>query len=149
MSTRYFEDFTPATVQESAPYTITRDEIIAFASKYDPQPFHVSEERAKNSFFGGLIASGWQTCAIAMRLISDLYILESASMGSPGVDDIRWTKPVRPGDELRLRWTVLECKPSQSRPEMGAMRSRWEVFNQHDELVMHMTGWGLFRRKGH
>jgi acyl dehydratase len=147
MTRRHFEDFRTGEVAMSAPYTVTREEIVEFARRYDPQPFHLDEEGGRRSIYGGLIASGWHTCAIAMRLICDLYITNSHSMGSPGVEDVRWLKPVRPGDTLRLRWTVLETKPSRSRPEMGAVRSRWEILNQADEVVMHTTGWGLFGRR--
>lgn len=144
---RHFEDFAVGEVALSAPYTVTRDEIVDFARRFDPQPFHLDEEAGRRSIYGGLIASGWHTCAIAMRLICDLYITGSESMGSPGVDDVRWLQPVRPGDTLRLRWTVLASKPSRSRPEMGAVQSRWEILNQREEVVMHTTGWGLFARR--
>jgi acyl dehydratase len=147
MTKRFFEDFATGEVAVSAAYGVTREEILDFARKYDPQPFHTDEAEAAKSMYGGLIASGWHTCAIAMRLICDLYITDSESMGSPGVDNVRWVKPVRPGDTLRLRWTVLETKPSRSRPEMGAVQSKWEILNQHDEVVMHTTGWGLFKRR--
>jgi acyl dehydratase len=147
MTKRHFEDFHAGEVAVSAPYAVTAEEIVEFARKYDPQPFHLDEEAGKRSIYGGLIASGWHTCAIAMRLICDLYITGSESMGSPGVDNVRWVKPVRPGDTLRLRWTVLETKPSRSRPEMGAVQSKWEILNQRDEVVMHTTGWGLFARR--
>jgi acyl dehydratase len=147
LTKRYFEDFSTGEVALSAPYTITRDEIVEFARRYDPQPFHTDAAAAERSMYKGLIASGWHTCAIAMRLICDLYITDSHSMGSPGVDNVRWVKPVRPDDTLRLRWTVLETKPSRSRPEMGAVQSRWEILNQHDEVVMQTTGWGLFGRR--
>ena len=143
----YFEDFQPGQVREIDGPVLTREEIVEFARKYDPQPFHVDEEAAKNSFYGGLIASGWQTVAICMRLMCDSYLLESASLGSPGVDEVRWVKPVRPGDRLRLKMTVLEARISRSRPEMGSVRARWDMFNQHNELVMHMTGWGMFGRR--
>ncbi len=147
MTKRFFEDFAAGEVALSAAYTVSREEILDFARKYDPQPFHTDEAAAAASMYGGLIASGWHTCAIAMKLICDLYITDSESMGSPGVDNVRWVKPVRPGDTLRLRWTVLESKPSRSRPEMGAVQSKWEILNQQDEVVMHTIGWGLFRRR--
>jgi acyl dehydratase len=147
MSRRHFEDFRTGEVAMSAPYTVTREEIVGFARKYDPQPFHLDEAGGQRSIYGGLIASGWHTCAIAMRLVCDLYITDSHSMGSPGVEDIRWLKPVRPGDTLRLRWSVLETKPSRSRPEMGAVRTQWEMLNQRDEVVMLSTSWGLFGRR--
>lgn len=147
MTKRYFEDFRTGEVALSAPYTVTRDEIVEFARRYDPQPFHLDEAAGARSIYKGLIASGWHTCAIAMRLICDLYVTDSHSMGSPGVDNVRWVKPVRPGDTLRLRWTVLDAKASRSRPEMGAVQSRWEILNQHEDVVMHTTGWGLFGRR--
>ena len=143
----YWEDFYPGQVRESGGYSLSEDEIIAFARKYDPQPFHIDREKAQQSFFGGLIASGWQTASLCMRMICDLYLLEAASMGSPGVDEVRWVKPVRPGDTLHLKTTVLETRASTSRPDMGTVRSRSEVYNQHGELVMHMSGVGMFRRR--
>ena len=143
----YWEDFYPGQVLEAGGVSLSEDEIIEFAKKYDPQPFHVDREKAKHTFFGGLIASGWQTAGVCMRLICDLYLLESASMGSPGVDEVRWVKPVRPGDTLRLKYTVIETRASTSRPDMGTVRGRSEVYNQHGELVMHMSGVGMFRRR--
>src|SRR5512146_2775917 len=126
----YWEDFYAGQVREAGGISLSEEEIMEFAKKYDPQPFHTDPERAKQSAFGGLIASGWQTAAVCMRLICDSYILEAASMGSPGVDEVRWVKPVRPGDTLRLKTTVLETRASTSRPEMGTVRSRSEVYNQ-------------------
>jgi acyl dehydratase len=143
----YWEDFYPGQVRETGGYSLTEEEIVEFAKKYDPQPFHIDKEKAKQSHFGGLIASGWQTASMCMRMLCDLYLLESASMGSPGVDEVRWVKPVRPGDTLRIKATVLETRASNSRPDMGTVRSRSEVYNQHGELVMHMSGVGMFRRR--
>lgn len=143
----YWEDFYPGQVLEASGISLSEEEIVEFAKKYDPQPFHIDREKAKQSYFGGLIASGWQTTSICMRLICDLYLLDSASLGSPGVDEVRWVKPVRPGDTLRLKVTVLETRPSASRPDMGTMRARSEVYNQHGELVMHMSGVGMFGRR--
>lgn len=143
----YWEDFYPGQVLETGGRSLSEDEIIEFARKYDPQPFHVDSEKAKHTVFGGLIASGWQTASICMRMICDIYLLEAASLGSPGVDEVRWVKPVRPGDTLRLKTTVLETRASASRPDMGTMRARSEVYNQHGELVMHMSGVGMFRRR--
>jgi acyl dehydratase len=143
----YWEDFYPGQVLETGGCSLSEEEMIEFAKKYDPQPFHVDSEKAKQSVFGGLIASGWQTAGICMRMICELYLLESASLGSPGVDELRWVKPVRPGDTLRLKSTVLETRASSSRPDMGTVRSRSEVYNQHGELVMHMSGVGMFRRR--
>ena len=144
----YFEDFHVGQKLESiGTYTISAAEIKEFGQKYDPQPFHTDTDKAKESVFGGLIASGWQTASLGMRMICDLYLLEAASMGSPGVDEVRWVKPVRPGDTLRLKSTVLETRASTSRPDMGTVRSRSEIYNQHGELVMHMLGVGMFRRR--
>lgn len=143
----YFEDFTPGRVWERAGPTLSADDIVEFAERYDPQYFHVDREAAKASPFGGLIASGWHTVAIGMRLICDAYLLEAASLGSPGVNEVRWTQPVRPGDALNLRMTVVEAKPSRSKPDRGTVLHRWEIFNQHGELVMRMEGYGMFSRR--
>jgi acyl dehydratase len=143
----YWEDFCPGQVREAGGFSLSEDEIVEFGKKYDPQPFHTDLEKAKQSAFGGLIASGWQTASMCMRMLCDLYLLESASMGSPGVDELRWVKPVRPGDMLRVKTTVLETRASNSRPDMGTVRSRSEVYNQRGELVMHMSGVGMFRRR--
>jgi acyl dehydratase len=143
----YWEDFYVGQVREIGGYSLTEEEIIEFARKYDPQPFHTNKDKARQSPFGGLIASGWQTASMAMRMLCDLYLLESASLGSPGVDEVRWVKPVRPGDTLRIKTTVLEARASNSRPDMGTVRSRSEVYNQNGELVMHMSGVGMFRRR--
>lgn len=143
----YFEDFTPGRTWELDGPTLTAEEIVAFAARFDPQYFHVDQTAARDSPFGGLIASGWHTVAVSMRLICEAYLLEAASLGSPGVNEVRWTKPVRPGDTLKLRMTVLESKPSGSKPDRGAVLHRWEVFNQRSELVMRMEGYGLFARR--
>ena len=143
----YWEDFYPGQVLETGGRSLSEEEIIEFARKYDPQPFHIDSETAKQTSFGGLIASGWQTASLCMRLICDLYLLEAASLGSPGIDKLRWVKPVRPGDTLHLKSTVLETRASASRADMGTVRSRSEVYNQRGELVMHMSSVGMFRRR--
>jgi acyl dehydratase len=143
----FFEDFPVGHVAESAARTLGEDEIIAFARQYDPQHFHVDAEAAKQSIYGGLIASGWQTVALCMRMICDAYLIDAASLGSPGVNEIRWLKPVRPGDAIRLRMTVIESRPSTSKPDRGTVLHGWEVFNQRDELVMRMEGYGMFKRR--
>ncbi len=135
-----WEDFTPGWTFESASRTVTADEIKAFARDFDPQAYHVDEARAAATPFGGLIASGWHTCSIAMRLMCDGYLLESSCIGSPGLEELRWTKPVRPGDALRLRSTVLEQTPSQRQPNRGTVRFRWDVLNQRGEVVCTMVG---------
>ena len=143
----YWEDFPVGKVMDLGTRHVTREEIIEFASRFDPQPFHVNEEAAKASIYGGLIASGWHTVSMTMRLMCDGYLLESASLGSPGVDQVRWLKPVRPGDTLTARMTVLESRASASKPDRGTAKSLWEVFNQNGELVMSMDGMGMFRRR--
>lgn len=143
----YWEDFVPGQTVEIGRKTVTREEILAFSREFDPQPFHVDEAAAAGSIYGGLIASGWHTCAMLMRAMCDAYLLESASLGSPGLDNIRWVKPVRPGDTLRMTRTVLESRPSGSRPEMGLVKVAWEVFNQKDETVMTLEGMQMFRRR--
>ncbi|TRZ93307.1 MAG: MaoC family dehydratase [Rhodocyclaceae bacterium] len=143
----YWEDFPVGKVSEFGGVTVTAEEIIDFASKFDPQPFHLSEEGGRNSLFGGLCASGWHTCALAMRMMCDGYILESASLGSPGMENLRWLKPVRPGDALHIRSVVLEARLMDSKPHIGLLRVRTEVLNQNDEEVMQMEGYGMYRRR--
>jgi acyl dehydratase len=145
--TLYFEDFPPGDVRESPPYTVTREEMVAFARQYDPQPFHTDEAAAARSIYGGLLGSGWLTTAIFMRLVWETFLKDAASLGSPGVDEIRWLKPVRPGDTLRARFTVVEAVPSRSEPDRGVIRSLNEVLNQHGEIVMTVRGLGLFARR--
>ena len=143
----YLEDFAPGQVRESPPRTLTKDEIVAFARQYDPQPFHLDEEAARRSVFGGLIASGWQTVGIMMRLLWDTFLKDTSSLGSPGSDEIRWLKPVRPGDTLRARFTIVEVTPSRTKLDRGIVRTFTEVMNQHDEVVMTHRGMGMFGRR--
>ena len=145
--TRYFEDFKPGDVMESGGYTITRASILAFARDYDPQPFHTDEEAARHTIYGGLIASGWQTAAILMRLCWDTLLHDCAGLGSPGIDELRWLKPVRPGDTLTLRYTVADVVPSRSKPDRGIVRSLSEMRNQRGEVVLTMKGLGMFSRR--
>jgi acyl dehydratase len=142
----YFEDFPVGETVEIGRHVITEAEILEFARQYDPQPFHTDVERARGSIYGGLIASGWQTCALAMRVMCDSYLLQAASMGSPGMEEIRWLRPVRPGDTLVFKRTIEEARPT-SKPDRGLVLTRWDVFNQRDEHVMMMRGYGLFGRK--
>jgi len=143
----YWEDFPVGNVREFGAYEVTRDAVLAFASQFDPQPFHLDDEAAKASLFGALSASGWHTCAMAMRMMCDDYLLESSSLGSPGLDQVRWLKPVFPGDTLSVRLTVLEARPMGSRPHVGLVQSQWEVMNQQRVVVLSMTGWGMFGRR--
>jgi acyl dehydratase len=143
----YFEDFPAGRVDESARRTITREEMVEFARKYDPQPFHLDDAAAKTTIFGGLIGSGWLTVSVMMRLLWDTMLKDVMSLGSPGSDEIRWLKPVRPGDTLRARFTVVEAIPSRSKPDRGVVKTFTEILNQHDEVVMTMRGMGMFGRR--
>jgi acyl dehydratase len=136
---RYFEDYVPGSVHEFGTISVEQDEVIAFARRFDPQVFHMDPELAKRTIYGGLIASGWHTAGLMMRLFADNYLSKVASLGSPGVDELRWKMPVRPGDELSIRITVLEAKRSRSKPDRGIVRSFIEVINQKREVVMSMT----------
>ncbi len=142
---RYFEDYPTGAVYEFGSIAVEEAEIIAFAQRFDPQPFHTDPEAAKQSAFGGLIASGWHTASLTMRLLVDHFISREASLGSPGVDELRWIKPVRPGDVLSLRLTVLETKRLQSQPDRGIIRSLVEVLNQNEKVVMTMKPVGFLR----
>lgn len=144
---RYWEDFAPGQVLELGQHTITKDEIVAFARQFDPQAFHLDEDAAKATVFGGLIASGWHTGSLCMRLLHDGLVSQCVSLGSPGVDELRWLKPVRPGDTLSLRLTVLECVPSRSKPDRGIIRSLMELRNQHDDIVVTVKGLSLLGRR--
>jgi acyl dehydratase len=144
---RYFEDFTPGQVIELGRHTITKAEIIAFAKQFDPQVFHLDEEGAKKTIYGGLIASGWHTGSLTMRLLYEGLVKDTVSLGSPGVDELRWLKPVRPGDTLTVRLTVTECIPSRSKPDRGIVKSTIEMRNQHGEVVVSSKGMSLFGRR--
>ena len=142
----YWEDLAAGETVEIGSHTITAEEIVAFARQFDPQPFHIDAEKAKDSIYGGLIASGWHTCSIAMRLMCDSYVNQAASMGSPGLEEVRWLKPVRPGDTLRATRTIEESRPT-SKPDRGLVLTRWDMYNQKDEHVLMMRGYGLFGRR--
>ena len=141
---QYFEDIAVGTKARFGSYRVTREEVMDFASRYDPQPFHLSDEAAARTHFGRLSASGWHTCAMVMSMIVDnLKNNQQAGLGSPGVDELRWLKPVYPGDTLRCETEVIEKRQSASRPEMGIFKSRMTVFNQDDVAVMSMVSNGL------
>jgi len=143
----WWEDFPAGSVREFGAAPVTREAVVAFAAEFDPQPFHLDDAAAEASLFGRLCASGWHTCAMTMRMICDDHLLDAASLGSPGIDSLRWTRPVYPGDTLSVRLEVLEARPMTSRPDVGLVRQRWEVLNQAREVVMTMEGWGMFRRR--
>jgi acyl dehydratase len=144
---RWWEDIRPGDVLELGSVDVREDEVVAFAQSYDPQPFHVDPQAAARTPFGGLIASGWHTAALFMGLYVRGFLKDTASLGSPGVEELRWLVPVRPGDELRGRVTIIDAWPSERTPGRGTVVSRCEALNQHDEVVMRMTARGHFARR--
>ena len=145
---QYFEDLEIGAETYFGSYDVTREEVLEFARKYDPQPFHVSDEEAAKTHFGRIAASGWHTCAMTMAVIARHVVEEQqAGLGSPGVDELRWRKPVYPGDTLRVRGTIVDKTPSRSRPEMGSFRSEMTVANQDDQPVLTFTSIVLIRRR--
>lgn len=142
---RYFEDYLPGSVSEFGSIAVDEAEIIDFAKRFDPQEFHIDPEAAARGPFGGLIASGWHTGALMMRMLVDNYLSKVSSLGSPGIDELRWPRPVRPGDTLRLRATVLDTKRSRSKPDRGVVRTLFEVLNQNGEVVMSVKAMTLIR----
>lgn len=144
----YFEDIDVGDVfKPDARYDVTKQELTTFAEQYDPQPFHTDEEAAKDSIFGSLVASGWHTASVCMRLLTDELLDPETAMGARGVDELRWNKPVHPGDTLRIEFEILEKRPSESRPEMGHVRSKLTGYNQHDEAVIEWITLGMQRRR--
>ncbi|MEG3179231.1 MaoC family dehydratase [Sphingomonas sp. LT1P40] len=144
----YFDDLEVGATASFGSYHVTREESLAFAEKYDPQPFHLSDEEAAKTHFGRMSASGWHTCAMAMAmLVEQMKAHPQASLGAAGIDELRWLKPVFPGDTLRCETELLEKKASEKRPEMGSTRSQMLVFNQHDEKVLSFIARGLLARR--
>jgi acyl dehydratase len=144
----YLEDFQVGDVRDTGSWTVSREEIVAFARQFDPQPIHLDEEAAKRSPYGGLIASGWHTSALCMRLVVDSFLEDgTGNLGSPGVDELRWLKPVRPGDTLSVRIEVVEIVPSKSRPDRGVVKLRYTVRNQKSEDVMTVLAMGIMLRR--
>ncbi len=140
---RYFEDYVPGAVYEYGHIPVTEAEIVEFARRFDPQSIHVDRERAVQGPFRGLIASGWHTAAMMMRLIVDNFLPQSASLGSPGIDELRWLRPVQPGDMLRVRLSVLEATRSRSKPDRGVVRTLCEVLNQDRAVVMSLKAMNI------
>ncbi|MGS1017998.1 MaoC family dehydratase [Allosphingosinicella humi] len=145
---KYLEDLEVGQTASFGSHRVTREEVLEFARRYDPQPFHLSDEAAAKTYFGRVAASGWHTCAMTMAMLvehgeKDPY----AGIGSPGVDELRWLKPVYPGDTLRVETEVVEVTPSRSKPHLGSFKSRVEVFNQHDEPVLRFTSIVLALRR--
>jgi acyl dehydratase len=140
---RYLEDYVPGAVYEYGSVTVSEAEILDFARAFDPQPIHSDLEFAARGPFGGLIASGWHTAGIMMRMLVDHYLSRVASLASPGLDELRWPAPVRPGDSLRLRATVVEARRSRSKPDRGLVRTQSELINQNDEIVLRVTAMNI------
>ena len=146
---RYFEDYRPGFVGEYGSITVSQEEVIEFARRFDPQEFHTDPIGAARGPFGGLIASGWHTSSLMMRLYADHFVSKVAGLGSPGIDELRWTRPVRPGDTLSIRVTILEARRSSSKPDRGLVRVQIEVLNQDKAVVMSLKAMTLFLcRKG-
>ena len=144
----FYEDLRIGTVRKFGQYEVSREEVIDFAAKYDPQPFHLDDAAAAETHFGRLSASGWHTCSMAMRMmVDDMADNPSAGLGSPGIDQLRWKKPVFPGDTLRCETELMEKRRSASRPEMGIFKSRVRTFNQNDEIVLEMVSNALIRTR--
>jgi acyl dehydratase len=144
---RYFEDYQPGASYEYGSVEVTEADILAFARRWDPQPIHIEPDWARTGPFGGLIASGWHTSAICMRMFIDHYLTHNASLASPGIDEMRFAIPVRPGDVLRLRLTVAESRPSRSKPDRGLIFTRFEAVNQDDAIVMSLIALNMIGRR--
>ncbi len=144
---RYWEDYEPGTVHECGSVTVTAEQIVEFATQFDPQTLHVDPAAAAQGPFGGLIASGWHTTGLMMRLLADHYLSHVASLGSPGIDELRWVRPVRPGDTLRVRATVLETRRSQSKPDRGLVRTAVEMTNQDGDVVLRLSALNFLRAR--
>lgn len=144
---RYFEDYTEGAVYEYGYVSVSEDEIVRYAEQFDPQPIHIDREFAATGPFGGLIASGWHSCGLMMRLVADHYLSRVASLASPGGDELRWALPVRPGDQLRLRTTTLETRPSRSKPDRGILRTRIELVNQDDLVPVSVVAMNMMRKR--
>ena len=142
---RYFDDYMPGATYDCGSISVSEDEIISFARQFDPQPFHVDPGAAARGPFGGLVASGWHTAALVMRQLVDQYLPAEASLGSPGLDEMRWPDPVRPGDTLRVRATVVEARRSLSKPDRGIMKTVIEAVNQDGRTVMRATATNFLR----
>ncbi|HEY1474719.1 MAG TPA: MaoC family dehydratase [Pseudolabrys sp.] len=143
----FWEDFQPDAVAVYGPRLVTREEIVAFAAEFDPQPMHLDEAAAAGTILGGLGASGWHTCCLLMRMIAEGFLNESASMGAPGVDEVRWLKPLRPGTQIRVRTTVLDKRASASRPELGFVKMLYEVLDEQDAVLTTLMSSMMMARR--
>ena len=147
MADRWFDDYAVGSTQEQGPIRVDEADVLDFGRRFDPQPFHVDPEAAAAGPFGGLIASGWHTCALMMKLLADDYLSPASSLGSPGIDELRWLHPVRPGDELVLRTTVQEARVSRSKPDRGIVRTQVELINQDEAVVLSLLAMNLIRTR--
>ncbi|MEJ2377795.1 MAG: MaoC family dehydratase [Pseudolabrys sp.] len=143
----YWEDFQPGAVAVYGPRLVTREEVVAFAAEFDPQPMHLDEAAASATLLGGLAASGWHSCCLLMRMIADGYLLDAASMGSPGLEEVRWLKPLRPGTHIRVRSTVLESRASKSRSDMGLVKLKSELVDEADAVLTTFIATQMLRRR--
>ena len=143
----HWEDFKAGDVAVYGPRLVTREEIVAFAAEFDPQPAHLDEAAAAATLHGGLAGSGWHSCALMMRMMADGFLLESSSMGAPGVEEVNWLTPLRPGSHVRLRVTTLESRSSKSRPEMGLTRIRYDLIDAADTVITTMTSTMMLGRR--
>jgi len=143
----HWEDFQKGAVAVYGPRLVTREEIVAFAAEFDPQPMHLDEAAASATMLGGLAASGWHVCCLIMRVIADGFIVNSSSMGGPGIDEVRWLKPLRPGTRIRVRATVLDTRPSASRPQMGLVKFLFEVIDDADSTLTTLSTTLMFGRR--
>lgn len=146
--TLFFEDFAVGQTMRYGDMPVSEADIVAFASMFDAQDFHVDPEKAKSTFVGGLIGSGWHTSALMMRMMAEGFVKDSAGLGAPGIDEVKWKQPLRPGDRLSVRHTVLEAKESRSKPDIGLVRFAFDVINQHDEIIQSAVNWIIFGRRG-
>ena len=147
MSKLHWEDFKPGAVAIYGPRLVTREEIVAFAAEFDPQPMHLDEAAASTTILGGLGASGWHSCCLLMRMIADGFILNSSSMGGPGVEEVRWLKPLRPGTRIRIRSTVQDARASNSRPEMGLVKFQFEMLDDAGAILTTLATTLMFGRR--
>ena len=147
MGERWFEDYIVGTTTEHGSIRVDEEELVDFGRRFDPQPFHVDPDAAAAGPYGGLIASGWHTCALMMRLLADEYLSPVSSLGSPGIDELRWIAPVRPGDELSLRTTVEEARLSRSKPDRGLLRTRVELVGHSGDVVLRLVAMNLVRTR--
>ncbi|MDG1162461.1 MAG: MaoC family dehydratase [Burkholderiales bacterium] len=143
----FWEDFVPDVRELMGEVTVDLEEVVTFAKRYDPQPFHVDVQEAEKSIYGGIIASGWHTCSMVMRLMCDSYLVNSSSLGSPGIEEVKWLSPVYPGNVLSAFRTVVETRASASKPDRGIVKTFWEVENEKGQLVMSMIGINFFLRR--